>query len=84
MPRLWTHNALGKRQGGETLFDGKFRVFRNDDKIIDVRSFPLEKMPDAKDPDTLAAKTALKQVFEKLVKNGPRPPVSFAPQPAGQ
>lgn len=84
VPRFWTHNALGKRHGGETLFDGKFRVFRNDDKIIDVRSFPLEKTPDAKDPDALAAKTTLKQVFEKLVKNGPRPPVSFAPQPAGQ
>ncbi len=64
--RPWTHNALGKKHGGETLFDGKFRLFRDSGKLIDARSLPLEKPADANDPEAVAAKATLEAAFGKL------------------
>jgi arylsulfatase A-like enzyme len=77
IPRAWTHNALGKRHGGESLFDGKFRLFRDDGKLMDGRSLPLEKPATGNDPEAERAKEALQIVFEKLQPDGPRPPVPF-------
>jgi arylsulfatase A-like enzyme len=77
IPRAWTHNALGKRHGGETLFDGKFRFFRDDGKLIDGRAMPLEKPAEKNDPEAERAKAALQAVFEKLQPDGSRPPVPF-------
>ncbi|MFM7180154.1 MAG: sulfatase-like hydrolase/transferase [Verrucomicrobiales bacterium] len=77
IPRVWTHNALGKRHGGETLFDGNFRLFRDDGKLIDGRSLPLEKPAAENDPEAEKAKAALQAVFEKIQPSGPRPPLPF-------
>lgn len=75
--RPWTHNALSKKHGGETLFDGKFRLFRDSGKLIDARDLPLDKPADENDPDTISSKAALQAVFEKIQPDGPRPPLPF-------
>ncbi len=75
--RDWTHSALGKRHGGETLFDGQFRLFRNDGKLIDARALPLEKPADPNDPVAAAAKATLEAAFGKIQPDGPRPPMPF-------
>jgi len=62
---------------GESLFDGRFRVFRNSGKIIDARSLPAEQPADGNDPEAAAAKARLKAVFEKIRPDGPRPPEPF-------
>lgn len=75
--RAWTHNALGRRHGGETLFDGKFRLFRDCGKLVDARALPLEKPADPEDPEALAARKRLAPLFEKLQPGGPRPAEPF-------
>ncbi|MGB6223661.1 sulfatase-like hydrolase/transferase [Haloferula sp.] len=77
VPRPWTHNALSKKFGGETLFDGSFRLFRNNGKLIDARALPLEKTADPSDPEAAVAKAKLRAVFESISPDGPRPPVPF-------
>ncbi len=74
IPRAWTHNALGKRHGGETLFDGKFRLFRNSGKLIDARALPLEKPADESDPEAAAAKAKLEAVFKTIQRETQTPP----------
>ena len=78
IPRDWVHHALAKKRGGETLFDGKFRLFRNSGKLIDARELPIEKTADANDPEAIAAREKLKAVFQKITPDGPRPPLPFA------
>lgn len=77
IPRDWVHHALDKKHGGECLFDGKFRLFRSG-KMIDARALPLEKAADLKDPETVAAKEKLNAIFQKITRDGSRPPVPFA------
>jgi arylsulfatase A-like enzyme len=77
IPRDWVHHALDKRKGGENLFDGQFRLFRQSERLIDARALPLEKPADPKDPEAEAAKTMLTAIFEKIQPDGPRPPVPF-------
>jgi arylsulfatase A-like enzyme len=77
IPRLWTHNALSAKFGGETLFDGRFRLFRDHDKLIDARALPVEKSADPQDPEAAAAKANLEAVFKTIRPDGPRPPVPF-------
>jgi arylsulfatase A-like enzyme len=72
VPRIWTSNTLHRRHGGETLFDGRFRVFRDKDKVTDARALPLEKPADPKDHEVIAARKRLMSVFEKLHPEGPR------------
>ena len=52
IPRPWVHHGYK----GENLFDGKFRLFRKDGKMIDARKLPLEKPADLNDPEVQAAK----------------------------
>ncbi len=75
--RPWTHNAFTPRYGGETLFDGNFRLFRASGKLIDARNLPEEKEADLEDPEAAAAKARLRAVFDKLTPDSPRPPVPF-------
>jgi arylsulfatase A-like enzyme len=77
IPRTWVHNALSANHGGETLFDGKFRLFRKNGKLIDARALPLERPADLDDPEAKAAKTKLEAIFKKITPNGPRPPEPF-------
>jgi arylsulfatase A len=76
IPREWVHHALDKRNGGETLFDGKFRLFRSG-KMIDARELPLEKPADLNDPETAAAKKKLESIFAAITPDGTRPPLPF-------
>ncbi len=76
IPRKWVHHALGAKQSGECLFDGKFRLFRSG-KMIDARKLPSEKPADLNDPETAAAKDNLEAVFHKIQRDGPRPPEPF-------
>lgn len=78
IPRDWVHHALGARRGGENLFDGSWRMFRKDGALIDARRLPHEPLADAKDPEALAAKQRLNEVFERITPDGPRPPEPFA------
>jgi arylsulfatase A-like enzyme len=75
--RPWTHHALSRKLGGETLFDGSFRLFRDNGKLIDARALPLEKAADPSDPQAAAAKATLQAVFNTIRPDGPRPPVPF-------
>lgn len=75
IPRTWVHHAYR----GENLFDGKFRLFRKDGKMIDARELPLEKPADLKDPQAQAAKKYLMDIFKKIQPNSARPPEFFAP-----
>jgi hypothetical protein len=68
---------LSANHGGETLFDGKFRLFRKNGKLIDARALPLERPADLDDPEAKAAKTKLEGLFKKITPNGPRPPEPF-------
>jgi arylsulfatase A-like enzyme len=77
VPRPWVNHALNAKLGGETLFDGKFRLFRNKGKMIDARALPAEKPADLSDPETAAAKEKLESVFKKIQRDGPRPPLPF-------
>jgi arylsulfatase A-like enzyme len=77
IPRPWTHNALSRKLGGETLFDGSFRLFRDNGKLIDARALPHEKEADSSDPAAAAAKATLQAVFKIIRPDGPRPPVPF-------
>jgi arylsulfatase A-like enzyme len=79
IPRLWVHNKLGQKHGGETLFDGRFRLFRSSGKLIDARALPLEKPADPSDPEARAAQLKLTAVFKKITPHGPRPPEPFLP-----
>jgi arylsulfatase A-like enzyme len=79
IPRQWVHNNLGQKHGGETLFDGKFRLFRSSGKLIDARALPLEKPADPSDPEARAAQLKLTAVFKKITPHGPRPPEPFLP-----
>ena len=74
--REWVHHALDKKNGGENIFDGKFRLFRSG-KMLDARALPLEKPADLNDPATIAAKAKLEAVFEKITPDGTRPPLPF-------
>jgi len=77
IPREWVHHALHPRKGGETLFDGSFRLFRDSGKLIDARDLPLEKPADPNDPEAAAAKSRMEAVFCKIQPDGPRPSVPF-------
>lgn len=77
--REWTHNALGKKQGGETLFDGEIRLFKNTGEALDARKLPFEEPADSNDDEVIQRKARLQQVFDKLLPDGPRPPVPFSP-----
>jgi len=75
--REWVHQTLAERLGGESLFDGKFRLSRQSGELIDARALPLEKPADLNDPEAAAAKARLTAVFEKIRPDGPRPPEPF-------
>ena len=77
IPRAWVHTTLGEKFGGETLFDGQFRLYRKSGKLLDARHLPLEKSADPNDPVAQAAKAKLEAVFEKITPTSPRPPVPF-------
>jgi arylsulfatase A-like enzyme len=77
IPRAWVHHALHEKQGGENLFDGQFRLFRQSEKMLDARALPSEKSADLSDPEAAAAKAKLEGVFGKIRPNGPRPPLPF-------
>lgn len=79
IPRPWVHHALDRKLGGEHLFDGRFRLSRDGRTLIDARALPRETPADWKDPETLAAKARLAAVFERIEKDGPRPPEPFPP-----
>lgn len=79
VPRQWVHHALQKRLGGETLFDGQFRLFRESGKLVDARALPLENPADLSDAEAATSKAKLDAVFRKITPSGPRPPVPFAP-----
>jgi len=81
IPREWVHHALSARHGGETLFDGNSRLFRNNGKLIDARALPMENPADMKDPDAIAAKASLTAVFKEITIDGPRPPEPFSTSP---
>ena len=84
IPREWVHqghHGPSSKEGGENLFDGKFRLFRNSGKLIDARALPLEKPADADDPDAIAAKVRLQAIFQKITPDGPRPPLPFPAVP---
>ncbi len=74
VPRPWVHHALAKQRGGENLFDGHFRLFRTTGRLIDAHGLPAEKPSDSADPEAAAAKAELKDIFEKIRPDGPRPP----------
>lgn len=78
IPRTWVHTTLGEKWGGETLFDGEFRLHRNSGKLIDARKLPLEKTADPDDPIARTAKAKLEAVFNTIRRDGPRPPHPFA------
>jgi len=78
IPRPWVHQALSDHLGGETLFDGQFRLFRISGELMDARDLPREKPADLDDPAAVAAKARLQAVFERLTPDGPRPPEPFA------
>jgi len=75
--RAWVHHALPPGRGGESLFDGQFRIFRPAGRMIDARALPAEKPADLNDPEAAAAKARLEAVFEKIQPDGPRPPEPF-------
>lgn len=77
IPRPWVDHALNAKLGGENLFDGKFRLFRNNGKMIDARALPEERPADLGDPETAAAKANLESVFKKIHRDGTRPPLPF-------
>jgi arylsulfatase A-like enzyme len=77
IPRAWTHNALGRKNGGETLFDGKFRLFRDTGRMIDARALPLERPADPEDAEAIASRKRLMPLFETLRPGGPRPAEPF-------
>lgn len=79
VPRPWVHHALHQKLGGENLFDGNFRLFRQGGEMLDARALPAEKPADLNDPEVAAAKAKLKAVFEKIQRDGPRPPLPFGP-----
>ncbi len=83
IPRDWVHSALSEKWGGETLFDGEFRLYRKSGILIDARHLPAEKPADANDPIARTAKAKLEAVFETLHRHGPRPPKPFASAPVG-
>ncbi len=78
IPRQWVHHAYTQKAGGDNLFDGNFRLFR-DGRMIDARSLPMEKPADPDDPEAIAAKARLDALFQKIQRQGPRPPVPFPP-----
>ena len=75
IPRPWVHHAYRE----ENLFDGKFRLFRKGEKMIDARKLPAEKPADLKDPEAQASRKRLMDVFQKIQPDGPRPPEPFTP-----
>lgn len=77
--RAWVHQGLREDLGGESLFDGQFRLSRKTGELIDARQLPLEKPADLKDPAAVLALVRLRQVFERLTREGPRPPEPFYP-----
>lgn len=80
IPRAWVHHAIGR--GGENLFDGSWRLFRNSGKLIDARDLPAEPNAAKDAPEANAARIRLSAIFKKITKRGPRPPEPFA-RPSG-
>jgi arylsulfatase A-like enzyme len=79
--RAWVHQALSEALGGETLFDGHFRLLRKSGDLIDARDLPREKPADLSDPSAAAARARLQRVFDLLTPDGPRPPEPFGAPP---
>lgn len=73
--RPWTHQGL---RNEEYLFDGSWRLFRKSGELRDARNLPAEPVAAEDDAEARAAKERLTALFEKITKDGPRPPEAFA------
>jgi arylsulfatase A len=72
--RVSLHTGLYvTRHGHDTVLP----VHNGTEKMTDARNLPTEKPADFSDPETAAAKSKLEAVFQKIQRNGPRPPEPF-------
>ena len=80
IPRTWVHHGVSRSkddEGGDSLFDGSWRLRSNNGQLFDARALPAESPAPENDPAAAAAKQELEALFQKITKNGPRPPVPF-------
>ena len=66
-----------KGGGGENIFDGSWRLFRESDQLWDARQLPAEPEAEPDDPEAQHAKNNLRKILEAISRDGPRPPVPF-------
>ncbi|MEM9015867.1 MAG: sulfatase-like hydrolase/transferase [Verrucomicrobiota bacterium] len=79
--RGWVHHAIGKgkgREGGENLFDGEWRLFRESGELWDARDLPREKVVEFEDLEAESAARKLEELFESITQEGRVPPVPFS------
>ncbi|WP_145263992.1 sulfatase-like hydrolase/transferase [Planctomycetes bacterium Pan216] len=78
--RDWVHHGIVKTKrygGGENLFDGSWRLFRENGRLLDARSLPSETKAKPEDVEAKGARERLEAVFEKISPKGERPPEPF-------
>ena len=76
LARDWAHQQLGGKFGGVSVFDGKFRLFKNG-KLIDGRKLPKETEANAKDPAAIEARKRLAPLVHGITKLSPAPLLTF-------
>lgn len=71
--RPWVHHGIVNQ--GVNIYDGSWRLFSKDGKLMDARSLPAEQVVSTLDPITIAIKARLEALLASITKDGPRPPV---------
>jgi len=73
--REWVHQEVGN--DGQSVFDGKWRLFGKGDVLWDARKLPEEKPVSPAAPDAESERKKLQGILKAVDKGGTRPPLPF-------
>jgi len=76
LPRDWVHQEQAGKNGGLSVFDGKFRLFKSG-KLIDGRELPKETAAKLGDVAAEKARKRLQSILDGITKKSPAPSLTF-------